>query len=286
MSALSNQFKTLSLLLALTLLLLFVGQFLGGISGLTVAFVIVLIMNLGSYFFSHKIVLFMYRAKPASESKYAELHKIVKEVSHLAGIPKPKVYIIPTESPNAFATGRNPENGVVACTEGILRLLSKDELKGVLAHEIAHIKNRDILIQTIAATIAGIISYVAMMARWGAIFGGFGGRDDNDNGGFIGFLVLAILAPIMALIIQLAISRSREYLADETGARTIKNSKALADALQKLEKGSHSNPLTFGNNATSSLFIVNPFSARGLLSLLSTHPPMPERIHKLRSMKV
>jgi heat shock protein HtpX len=282
MSAIGNQMKTFVLLLALTVLLLFVGQLVGGGAGLTIAFIIVMGMNILTYFFSHKVVLMMYRAKPAKKSEYPELHRMVEEVAHLAKIPKPKVYIIPSDSSNAFATGRNPKNGVVACTQGIMQLLTKDELKGVIAHEMAHIKNRDILIQTIAATIAGVISYVAMMARWAAIFGGFGG-DRDDSGGILGFLALAILAPLIAIIIQLAISRSREYLADETGARTIHNPKALADALEKLERGTKTHPLRFGNKTTSSLFIANPFSG-GLFALFSTHPPMKERVRRLRSM--
>ncbi|MBN1544586.1 zinc metalloprotease HtpX [Candidatus Woesearchaeota archaeon] len=285
MSAAANQFKTLVLLLALTVVLLLVGQLVGGMQGLTIAFIIVLLMNGLSYFFSHKLVLFMYRAKEAKESQHPDLFRTVREVAKLANIPVPKVYIIPSDSPNAFATGRNPKNAVVACTEGIMRLLDKDELKGVIAHEVAHIKNRDILIQTIAATIAGVISYVAMMARWAAIFGGFGGNRDSDSGGILGWLVLAILAPIIALIIQLAISRSREYLADETGAKTTHDPLALASALEKLERGVRSNPLRFGNPTTSSLFITNPFSAKGLTSLFSTHPPMDERIKRLRKMR-
>jgi heat shock protein HtpX len=285
MSTATNQIKTFILILALTAVLLFVGQLVGGMSGLTIAIVIALVINVGSYFFSHKIVLAMYKAKEAKESEYPDLHAMVREVAHLAKIPKPKVYIIPTESPNAFATGRNPKNAVVACTHGIMRLLHKDELKGVIAHEIAHIKNRDILIQTIAATIAGVISYVAMMARWAAIFGGFGGDRDGDGGGILGFLVLAILAPIIAVIIQLAISRSREYLADETGARTIHNPLALAAALEKLEKGINHNPMRMGNDTTSSLFIANPFRGRALMALFSTHPPMKERVKRLRNMR-
>ncbi len=284
MSAISNQLKTLVLLLALTAVLLGVGVLVGGAQGLTIAFIIVLIMNGVSYFFSHKIVLFMYKAKEVKEKDYPELYKTVREVAHLAKIPMPKVYIVPSESPNAFATGRNPKNAVVACTHGIMRLLTNDELKGVIAHEVAHIKNRDILIQTITATIAGTISYVAMMARWAAIFGGFGNRD-GDNGGIIGWLVLAILAPIIALIIQLAISRSREYLADETGAKTIHNPLALANALEKLDHGISRNPLKFGNNTTSNLFIANPFNSHGLFALFSTHPPMKERIRRLRKMR-
>ncbi|NQU78178.1 zinc metalloprotease HtpX [Candidatus Woesearchaeota archaeon] len=283
MSATSNQVKTFVLLLALTVVLLFVGQLVGGAQGLTIAFIIVLVMNGVSYFFSHKIVLMMYKAKEAKENEYPDLFKTVREVTRLAKIPMPKVYVIPSDSPNAFATGRNPKHAVVACTKGIMQLLSKDELKGVIAHEVAHIKNRDILIQTVAATIAGVISYTAMMARWAAIFGGFGGRDD-DSGGIIGFLALAIVAPLVAIIIQLAISRSREYLADEIGAKTIHNPLALASALEKLENGISKNPLKFGSPTTSSLFIANPFNAKGLMSLFSTHPPMKERIKRLRKM--
>ena len=277
-----NQIKTVLLLGALTGLLLVVGSLIGGRMGLAIGLVIALVMNFGSYFFSHKIVLMMYKAKPASKSKYPELHKMVSEVAHKAGIPKPKVYVVPSSSPNAFATGRNPKNGVVACTEGIMHLLTHEELKGVIAHEMAHIKNRDILIQTIAATIAGVISYIAMMARWGAMFGGFGGDRDGEN--IFGMLALAILTPIIAIIIQLAISRSREYLADETGASFIHNPKALASALHKLETGIKHDPLRFGNKTTSSLFIANPFSAKGLFALFSTHPPMKERIRRLNRM--
>ncbi len=279
-----NQIKTVLLLGVLTGLMLLAGQLIGGQIGLAIGLAIALIMNFGSYFFSHKIVLMMYRAKPASKKDYPELNKIVAEVAHKAGIPKPKVYIIPTENPNAFATGRNPKHGVVACTKGILHLLSKEELKGVIAHEMSHIKNRDILIQTIASTIAGVISYIAMIARWGAIFGGFGGDRDGEN--VFSLLALAILTPIIALIIQLAISRSREYLADETGAKIIKNPKALASALEKLETGTRYNPLRFGNKTTSSLFIANPFRTTGLTALFSTHPPMKERIRRLNNMRI
>lgn len=275
-----NQLKTFILLAILTALFLWVGS-LWGTGGFYIAIVFVVIMNFVSYFFSHKIVLAMYRAKEVQENQEPELYKMVKEVSHLGNLPMPKVYIIPSDSPNAFATGRNPNNAVIAVTKGIMNLLSKDELKGVIAHEFSHIKNRDILIQTIAATIAGVISYVAMMARWGAIFGGFGG--DRDNNGFE-LLALAILTPLIATILQLAISRSREYLADETGARMIHNPLALASALEKLSRGVKLSPMRFGSPTTSSMFILNPFSARGFTKLFSTHPPMEERIRKLRSM--
>ncbi|MFC1733716.1 zinc metalloprotease HtpX [candidate division KSB1 bacterium] len=279
-----NQFKTVILLGLLAGLLLGVGWLVGGYQGLMIGLIIALIFNFGSYWFSDKIVLAMYRAKEAKHNEYPELHKIVREVAHLANIPVPKIYIVPTATPNAFATGRNPKNAVVACTTGIMELLSKDELKGVIAHEISHIKNRDILIQTIAATMAAVISYVAMMARWAAIFGGFGGRDDRE-GGLLGFLLLAIVTPLIAVLLQMALSRSREYLADETGAKTIHNPHALAHALEKLHAGVKHHPLRFGSPATSSLFIVNPFSTKGLIGLFSTHPPMEERVKRLKAMR-
>lgn len=279
-----NQVKTAILLGLLTALLLWIGSF-WGTSGLIVGIVFAGLINLGSYFWSHKIVLAMYRAKEVKRDAVPKLYEIVAEVAEKARMPMPKIYIIPSNNPNAFATGRNPKHSVVACTAGIMELLSKDELKGVIAHEMAHIKNRDILIATIAATIAGVISYVAMVARWGAIFGGFGGRDER-GGNVLQLLVLAIITPLIATLVQLAISRSREYLADETGAKIIKNPNALADALEKLEAGSKFNPMRTGNQATASLFIVNPFKASTMLSLFSTHPKMEERIKRLRRMRV
>ena len=279
-----NQLKTVILLGALTAVLLLIGAYFGR-QGLTIAFAFAIIMNLVSYFYSHKIVLAMYRAKEAKENDYPDLFKIVREISHLANVPMPKVYIMPTATPNAFATGRNPKNGVVAVTQGILDLLNKDELKGVIAHEFAHIKNRDILIQTIAATIAAVIAYAAFMARWAAIFGGYG-RDSEGGGNMFELLALAILAPLTATIIQLAISRSREYLADESGSRFIHSQHGLINALQKLEAGVKNNPLRFGNQQTSSLFIVNPFSAQGFTNLFSTHPPVALRVKKLQKMKI
>jgi len=280
-----NQIKTFILLAFLTALLLFVGQIAGGYSGLIIAGVFVVVMNLVSYFFSHKIVLMMYKAKEVTEKTHPELFKIVREVVHLARIPMPKVYVIPSTQSNAFATGRDPKHAAVACTQGIMDLLSKDELKGVIAHEVSHIKNRDILIQTVAATIAGVISYVAMMARFSAIFGGFGGRD-RDSGNLISLLALAIITPIIAMLIQLAISRSREYLADESAAKILHNPFGLASALEKLENNIKHHPMKFGSPTTSSLFIANPFRGRGMVSLLSTHPPMKERIKKLKEMRV
>ncbi|MBW3019265.1 zinc metalloprotease HtpX [Candidatus Woesearchaeota archaeon] len=277
-----NNIKTVLLLGALTGLMLLAGVLLGGRAGLLIALVFSLLMNLGTYWFSDKIVLSMYKAKKADKKEYAQLHKLIEEIAHEAKIPKPKVYIIPTMNPNAFATGRNPSHAAVACTQGILSLLDKDELKGVLAHEIGHIKHRDILVTTIAATIAAVISYLAMMARFAAIFGG--SRDDRGSNIF-GVLMLAILTPIIAMMLQLAISRSREYMADAASAKITKKPKYLAEALKKLELANKARPL-HGNPATSSLFIVNPFSAQGLAALLSTHPPMKERIRRLEEMKL
>ena len=273
------------LLGVLTALLLWFGSFWGS-SGLFVALAFVLLMNFGTYFFSDKIVLKMYKAKEVKEKDAPNLFKVVKEVAHNAKIPMPKVYIVPSETPNAFATGRNPKHSAVACTKGILHLLTKEELKGVIAHEISHIKNRDTLIMVIASTIAGVISYMAFMARFAAIFGGFGGRDNRGGGNAIGLLVMAIITPIIAMLIQLAISRSREYMADESGAKIIKNPNALASALEKLEAGVKHNPMRIGSEATSSLFIVNPFRASAMMALLSTHPSLKERVKRLRAMKI
>jgi heat shock protein HtpX len=280
-----NQIKTVILLGLLTGLLLGIGQLLGGRSGLVIGLVFAIFMNFGSYWFSDKIVLAIYRAKPASEKEYPRLHKIVNEVSHLANIPKPKVFIIPTSTSNAFATGRDYKHAAVAVTEGILNLLDDDELKGVIAHEISHIKNRDTLIQSIAATIAGVISYIALMARFAAIFGGFGGRD-RDSGNIVELLVLAILTPIIATMIQLAISRSREYLADESAAKTLHNGFGLASALEKLDSDIKHHPLatTSTTQATSHLFIASPFRSSRLVALFQTHPSVKSRIEKLRNM--
>ena len=279
-----NQLKTVVLLGLLTALLLWVGNLLGGMSGLTIAFIFAIIMNFGAYWFSGKIVLAMYKAKEVKEPEAHRLLKIVREVVEKAKVPMPKVYIIPSDASNAFATGRNPKHAAVAATKGILNLLNDDELKGVIAHEISHVKNRDILISSIAATIAGVISYVAFMARWAAIFGGFGGRN-RDSGNIISLLLLAIVTPLIAMIIQLAISRSREYLADSTGAKIIQNSNGLASALEKLENNVKTHPMRLGNQATAHLFITNPFRGGAMMALLSTHPPMNIRIQRLKSMK-
>ncbi len=283
-----NQFKTVILLGALTGLLLLVGQLLGGNSGLIIGLVIAIAINFGSYFYSDKIVLKMYKAKEASKSNYPELYNVVKEISEEAKIPMPKVYIVPTNLSNAFACGRDYKHSTVAVTNGILQLLNKDELKGVIAHEISHIKNRDILISTIAATIAGVISYLAIFARFGAMFGGFGGRDSEGGNNIIGILIVAIVTPIIAMLIQMAISRSREYLADESGAKLIKNGESLASALEKLEANVKQNPMRAmpQTEATAHMFVLNPFGKlKGLASLFMTHPQTKIRAEKLRALK-
>ncbi len=285
MGGFGNQIKAVLLLGLLTGLLLLVGRLIGGATGLLVALVFSVLMNFGAYWFSDRIVLAMYRAKPADRKTHAHLYKIVEEVAAAANMPMPKVYIIPTEAANAFATGRSPKNGVVACTEGIMKLLTDKELKGVIAHEISHVKNRDVLVTTIAATIAGVISYLAHMAQFAAIFGG-GRRDDNRGGGsVIALLAIAIITPLIAMILQLAISRSREFLADHSGAVTVKDSEGLASALSKLDKAALHHKMGMGNEATASLFIVNPLRGQALMSLFSTHPPLEARIQRLRSIK-
>ncbi len=283
----SNMFKTFILLAALTALFMLAGEAIGGRSGMTVALVLAGLMNFFAYWFSDKMALAMHRARLVSETEAPDLHAIVADLAMRAGLPKPRVYIIPQQTPNAFATGRNPSNAAVAVTEGILRLLSKDELRGVLAHELAHIRNRDILISSIAAVMAGAISYLANMAQWALIFGGFG-RDDDDDGGMgslAGSLVMMIVAPIAAALIQMAISRSREYLADATGAKICGCPKSLAGALKKLEEWNHRMPMEV-NPASAQMFIVNPLNAGTFVKLFSTHPPIQERIKRLLSMSV
>jgi heat shock protein HtpX len=279
----TNSIKTVLLLGLLTGLILAVGQLLGGPQGMMIAFVFSVLLNFGSYWFSDKIVLAMYRAREVTEAEAPELYSIVHNVALRAGMPMPRVYIIPTDTPNAFATGRSPEHAVVAVTEGILRLMNRDELEGVLAHEVSHVKNRDILISSVAATLAGVIMMLAHMARWAAIFGGFGGRDRDDNGGIVGLLLTAILAPIAAMLIQMAISRSREYQADASGAKTLGNPLGLASALAKLSRANEIAPMDV-RPETAHLFIVNPLSGRSLANLFSTHPPIEERIARLRAM--
>jgi heat shock protein HtpX len=280
----NNKIKTFLLLAGLTVFLVAIGRLIGGTRGMQIAFVIALAMNFFSYWFSDKIVLKMYGAQQVNEAEAPELHQIVEELSRAADIPKPKVYIITQDNPNAFATGRNPEHGAVAVTTGILRLLTPTELRGVLAHEIGHIRNRDILIQTVAATLAGAIMILADMAKWTMIFGG--GRDDEEGGGLgiIGVIVLAIVAPLAAMLIQMAISRSREYIADETGAKLSHNPESLASALEKLAYGVQAAPMK-ANPATEPLFIVNPLTGGGMMSWFSTHPPIEERVARLRAMR-
>lgn len=280
-----NRLKTVILLATLTALFLWIGQQLGGPAGFRFALIFAFIMNFGSYWFSDKIVLRMYGAQPITESDAPELFSTVRNLATKMNIPMPKVYLIPQESPNAFATGRNPEHAAVAVTGGIMRLLSREELEGVLAHELGHVKNRDTLISTIAATIAGALSHLANMAMWGMMWGG-GRRDSEDRGGghpLIGLLGI-VLAPIAASLIQLAISRSREFMADETGANLTGNPLALAGALKKIEGWKREVPLEGGTPATAHLFIINPFSSEGLAHLFSTHPSTTERVRRLEEM--
>lgn len=274
-----NIIKTTLLMALLTVLLVFGGGAIGGKTGMTYALIMAFVMNFVSYFFSDRIVLSMYRAQQVSESDAPVLYRIVRDLSNKAGMPMPKVYIIPDDSPNAFATGRSPKHAVVAATEGIMRILSEDELAGVMAHELAHVKHRDILIGTIAATIAGAISYLAQMAMF------FGGRSDDDEGGNpVAAIIMMIVAPIAAMLIQMAISRSREYAADAGGAMLHGDPHALANALRKLHAGSQMIPMD-ATPATSHMMIVNPLRGGGLMSLFSTHPPVEERIARLESMR-
>jgi heat shock protein HtpX len=280
----SNTLKTGALLGLMTGLLILIGGYFGGSQGMSIAFVMAFLMNFGTYWFSDRIILAMYRAQPVSEAEAPELHRIVQGLALRAHMPMPRLYILPTEAPNAFATGRDPEHAAVAATQGILRILNEEELEGVLSHELAHVRNRDTLISTIAATLAGVIMMLARMAMWMPYFGG-GGRDNEDRGGggAMGFLFLAILAPIAATLIQLAISRSREFQADETGARLTHKPYALASALQKLEVGATRLPMD-ANPATSHMFIVNPIRGNALFKLFSTHPPVEERIARLQAL--
>lgn len=284
-----NSFKTAILLSALTALILIIGHTFGGQIGLVIAFIFALVMNGGSYWYSDKIVLSLYRARELKYEDAPDLHGIVERLSQQAGIPKPKICLIPSQNPNAFATGRDPEHAAVAVTEGILRLLNRDELEGVVAHELSHIKNRDILIGSIAATLAGVIMMLASMARWAALFGGFGRDNEEGGGGIVGLIAMAVLAPIAAMLIQFAISRSREYLADETGAFVSGNPQGLARALEKLSRSAQRLPLEAGPataQATAHMFIVNPLSKKSIVSLFSTHPAPEDRIKRLMAMSV
>ncbi len=276
-----NTLKTVFLMALMMVLLLSLGSWIGGEQGLIMAFVFSLLLNFGSYWFSSKIVLMMYKAKEASEADAPRLYSIVQRVASQAQLPMPKIYIIPGETPNAFATGRNPDHAVVAATEGILNLLSEDELEGVIAHEFAHIKHRDILTGTIVATMVGTITFVARMAGWSMMFAGDRGR--RDSNGLAG-LFMIILAPIAALLVQLAISRSREFAADEGGARFTGRPRSLANALEKLERGAERIPMETVSPATSHMFIVNPLRGNGIMKLFSTHPSTAERIERLQQL--
>ncbi|HET6420748.1 MAG TPA: zinc metalloprotease HtpX [Geobacteraceae bacterium] len=278
-----NTLKTTFLLALLTVLLVLAGGAIGGRGGMTFALIMAGVMNFVSYWFSDKIVLAMYGAQEVTEAEQPEFYGLVRQLAGRAGLPMPRVYIIPSDTPNAFATGRNPEHAAVAATTGILRILSREELMGVMAHELSHVKHRDILISSIAATVAGAITYLAHMAQWAAMFGG--GRDrDEEGGGLLGLLVMAIVAPLAALLIQMAISRSREYDADKGGAEVSGNPLFLAGALRKLEMANRQLPMEGATPSTAHMFIVNPLTGGGLMSLFSTHPPIEERIKRLESM--
>jgi heat shock protein HtpX len=274
--------KTTFLLGALTGLLMFIGGMVGGRHGVEMAFIIAAGMNFFSYWFSDKMVLAAYGARPIDAASAPDVFAIVQELAHEAHIPMPRLYLIDSDTPNAFATGRNPNHAAVAVTRGIMRICSRDEIKGVLAHELSHVLNRDILTSSIAATLAGAIMMLGSWLRWGAIFG-LGGRDENERGGGLELIAAAILAPIAASLIQLAISRTREYQADASGAKLSHNPLYLANALRKLESANERMPMDAGQ-ATAHLFIVNPLSAEGLSRLFSTHPPIEERIRRLEHM--
>jgi heat shock protein HtpX len=276
-----NTLKTTFLLTALTLFLIFLGDHFGGRNGMILALIFAGGMNFFSYFYSDKLALAMYRAQPVTREQLPRVYQVVERMTQRLGLPMPKIYVIPSESPNAFATGRNPKHASVAVTQGILQLLNDEELEGVLAHELGHVRNRDILTSSIAATLAGAITMLARMGWWASLFGGYGGRDDRDRGGGIGGLLMLILAPIAAMLIQLAVSRSREYEADATGAHITGNPYALASALQKLDAYSKRLPLQ-ASPSTAHLFIVQPMmSGASLASLFSTHPPIAKRIERL-----
>ena len=279
-----NAFKTTLLLGLLTGLFIAIGGMVGGRSGMMIAFLFAVVMNFVSYWFSDKMVLAMYGAKPLSEQDAPAVHRIVRNIATKAQVPMPRLYLIPSPAPNAFATGRNPAHAAVAVTEGILRIMTEEELEGVLAHELGHVLNRDILISTVAATLAGAIGMLANMAQWGAMFGG--SRDEEGRGANpIALILTAILAPLAAMLIQMAVSRSREYGADATGATLTRRPLALASALGKLQQASQVVAMD-ASPATAHLFIVNPLTGRSLMNLFATHPPVEERIARLRAMRV
>lgn len=277
----TNYLKTALLLGVLTALIMLVGRVLGGQSGMIVAFAFAALMNLGAYWFSDKMVLRMYRGREVSPAEAPRFHAIVDRLVARSGLPKPALYILPGDSPNAFATGRNPKHAAVAATEGVMRLMSDEEFEGVVAHELAHIKNRDILISSVAATIAGAISMLAHMAQWGAMFGGMRGGDDREGGTHpLALLATAIVAPLVALVVQMAISRSREFAADATGAAIAGQPYGLAKALQKLDGYAKRIPMN-ASPATAHMFIVQPFTGSAMMKLFSTHPPIEERVRRL-----
>lgn len=276
-----NSFKTVILMTAMMVLFILVGNIIGGQSGMMIAFVISIALNFGSYWFSDKIVLTMYRAQHVSQKDYPQLYDIVEKLAMKADLPMPKVYIMENPTPNAFATGRNPQNSAVAVTTGIMKILNRDELEGVIAHELSHIKNRDILVSTIAATLVGTITFIARMAGWAAMFGG---RSERDRDNVFADLALMIIAPIAAVLIQLAISRSREYLADESGAKITGNAMGLANALNKLSHANEALPMANAGTSSAHMFIVNPLSGKSMMKLFSTHPPLEERIQRLKEI--
>jgi heat shock protein HtpX len=278
----TNTLKVAGLLAALTALFVLIGQYIGGPGGASIFFVMALVMNGTMYWFSDKLALRMAGAREVTPQEASDLHAQVEQLAQLARMPKPRVYVIENDTPNAFATGRSPKHSAVAVTTGIQQLLTRDELAGVIAHELAHIRNRDTLISTIVGTIAGAITWIATMLQWSAILGGH--DDEEGSGGMAGMLAMAILAPIAAVIIQLAISRSREFSADATGARILGDPLPLASALEKLQHGVSRRPMTHTNPATEHLYIVNPFSGQGMSTLFSTHPPTSERVQKLQQM--
>ena len=282
----SNAIKTTALLVALTVLFVLVGGAIGGEQGMLVALLLAGVMNFAAYWWSDRIVLRMYGAQEVTEAEAPEFVGVVRRLAQGARLPMPRVYIIPTETPNAFATGRNPEHAAVAATEGILRILTPDELEGVMAHELGHVRNRDILISTIAATLAGAIMVLARMAQFSAFFGGGRNSEEGEGGGgILGLIVLAILAPLAAILVQMAISRSREYQADAAGAQISRKPRALADALEKLQQAAQALPMD-AHPSTAHLFIVNPLTGGSLLRLFSTHPAVEERVARLRAMRI